>query len=163
MSEPQLGDYGVTKTGGWGARLIRFGTRSSVNHAFLYVGHGTIIEAEPGKKGAQFAAYDKYPDAIWSNIPLTDLQRVTIAVQGMQKQGVRYNWLDIAAITLDILGIRFAIVNKRISKMNMLICSQLVDLSYEEADVHLFTDGRLPGEVTPADLLIRIEQEKARA
>jgi hypothetical protein len=33
-----------------------------------------------------------------------------------------------------------------------MICSQLVDQCYQDAGVHLFADGRWPGDVTPADL-----------
>ena len=33
-----------------------------------------------------------------------------------------------------------------------MICSQLVDEAYARAGVQLFDDGRLPGDVTPADL-----------
>jgi hypothetical protein len=34
-----------------------------------------------------------------------------------------------------------------------MICSQLVDEAYLRAGVHLFDDGRDPGDVTPGDLL----------
>jgi hypothetical protein len=34
-----------------------------------------------------------------------------------------------------------------------MICSQLVDQVYFAAGVHLFDDGRIDGDVTPADLV----------
>jgi hypothetical protein len=33
-----------------------------------------------------------------------------------------------------------------------MICSQLVDRCYDIAGVHLFDDGRKPGDVSPGDL-----------
>jgi hypothetical protein len=39
------------------------------------------------------------------------------------------------------------------------MCSQLVDLSYHEAGVELFDDGRIPGDVSPGDLLDLIQAE----
>ena len=40
----------------------------------------------------------------------------------------------------------------RLRDTHELICSQLVDLCYQRAGVHLFTDGRFEGFVSPEDL-----------
>ncbi len=37
-----------------------------------------------------------------------------------------------------------------------MICSQLVDQSYQDAGVHLFSDGRWSGYVTPGALFERL-------
>lgn len=44
---------------------------------------------------------------------------------------------------------------KRITDRGSLICSQLVDFTYERAGIKLFKDERLPQNVTPGDLAIR--------
>jgi hypothetical protein len=41
-----------------------------------------------------------------------------------------------------------------------LICSQLVDEAYLRAGVHLFDDGRLPGDVTPGDLWWLLQRDR---
>jgi hypothetical protein len=40
----------------------------------------------------------------------------------------------------------------RLASTHELICSQLVDLCYSRANVHLFDDGRWEGFVSPEDL-----------
>ena len=42
-----------------------------------------------------------------------------------------------------------------------MICSQLVDQCYLEAGIHLYDDGRDPGDVTPADLAELVSERKA--
>lgn len=149
---PNIGDFGLVRTNGWMAWAIRFGTHSTVNHAFIYVGNGKIIEAEPG--GARISDVSKYSNIIWSTGLVTDpTVGARIARWAEAQVGVPYGWLDIAALTLDAAGIRFAVVDHRIERMDRLICSQLVDKAYRLAGVHLFKDGRLSGEVTPGDLL----------
>lgn len=160
---PEIGDFGVVNTGNsFAARVIRWATQSTVNHAFIYthdhVGHDRILEAEPG--GAGYANADKYPNAIWSTgkIPLTDDQRKIIVAAAFNCWGKPYNWLDILAIGLAqrrfgrIIGLKSWIAN-RLSDDGTLICSQLVDYCYQMAGVELFKDGRPCGMVSPGDLL----------
>lgn len=158
MSATTLGDFGVTATGGTAAKLIRWGTQSSVNHAFVVIGGGYIIEADPG--GAKVNHLSNYPHAIFStgSISLTDVQRLAIVDAAHDLLGTPYGWPDIVCIALAQrrLGGLMTSSNpiaKRISREDRLICSQLVDKAYELAGVHLFTDGRLPGLVSPGDLL----------
>lgn len=150
MTTPQVGDLSIVRTRGLAAWLIRKGTRSRVNHATVCVGDGQQIEAQPG--GAIMSATWRYPSATWSNFDLSDSDRASIAHWAKAQIGVPYGWLDIAALTLACAGIRFGWVARRVERQDRLICSQLVDKAYLEAGVHLFQDGRLPGQVTPGDL-----------
>lgn len=156
---PELGDFGVVRTGGWAGQLIRWGTESPVNHAFVYVGMGEIVEMEPG--GIQLSYASKYPDAIWSTgkIPLTATQRETIAhfERARARKGVKYSFLGLAVIALAQR--RFgSIVTSRdflaraVSDDGQEFCSQEVDFAYASNGVQLFDDGRLPGLVSPGDL-----------
>ena len=156
-----LGAFGVVKTGGWVARAIRVITRSTVNHAFVRVGDdGSIVEAEP--KGAAHGA-DGYPAAIWSTGPLDDEQRTKVAREALRLVGTPYNFVDVAALGVaKILHQRTPRwVARRLSRPDRLQCAQLVDEAYLRAGIHLFDDGRLPGEVTPGDLLDLIDQSKS--
>lgn len=154
---PDTGDFAVMATSGWKARVIRWVTRSPVNHAVLHVGDGQIVEAQP--HGARLSPAATYPAAIWSAMSLTAEQRASIAVHGRSHVGAPYSWLDDAAIALaDVFGRKLPLfIRRRLSRPDRLQCAQLVDLSYHEAGIHLFTDGRLFGDVAPADLYQLIE------
>jgi uncharacterized protein YycO len=165
---PELGAFGVTATAGWKAWVIRKVTRSAVNHAFVYVGHGHIVEANPS--GAALSEASKYPDAIWSTMPLTQDQRERIVVASIgattanHGRGIPYSWVDVACIGLaDLFGWHIPpTVRNRLNRRDRLMCSQLVDTEYLAAGVHLEADGRVPGDVAPSDLLDLIEHESAR-
>jgi cell wall-associated NlpC family hydrolase len=157
---PQIGDYGVVATyGNWHNRLagwaIRFGTDSKVNHAFVYVGGGQIVEAAPG--GARINDVDAYDNITWSHSQPWAITRHHIAHAARGMVGTPYGWLDIFAIALA-QGRTGRLVNdrtwwvKRVQRTDRLICSQLVDLAYQQSGIHLFNDGRLPGLVSPGDL-----------
>lgn len=153
---PRIGDFGVVATGGTAARLIRWGTDSPVNHAFVYVGAGRIVEAEPD--GAAVASASKYGDRpVWSDgveLGLNTTARLKIAHAALTLVGTPYSWLDIVAITLaqPRLGSHEHVAAWISRHSSGLICSQLVDVAYQRAGVVLFDDGRLPGLVSPGDL-----------
>jgi uncharacterized protein YycO len=111
----------------------------------------TVVEAQP--HGAQKASKDNYPNAVWSNFLLNDVQRAAIVQWSLDHVGTPYNFLDIVALFFSrVLHIKFGWVNTRLSQNGTDICSQLVDAAYRAAGVHLFHDGRPSGDVTPEDL-----------
>jgi len=153
---PDLGAFGVVRTNGWPAWGIRLVTRSTVNHAFVHVGGGRIVEARPG--GATYGTVAAYPDAVWSHLPLTSKQGADVAAAAESLIGTPYSWVDCAAIGLaDTLGWHVPeAVRRRLNRRDRLMCSQLVDTAYARAGVQLFNDGRVPGDVSPQDLLLLI-------
>jgi hypothetical protein len=154
----QPGDFGVVRTTGWAGTLIRWVTRSKVNHAFILV-DGQVIEGRPA--GAGYASLKSYPVVEWSHLPLTDEQRAAIVARAKAHIGAPYSWVDVVAIGLaDLFGWHVPVsVRQRLARKDRLMCSQLVDLCYHEAGIELFTDGRPPGDVSPGDLLLLIEAE----
>jgi len=169
---PVPGDFAVVATPGIMARLIRLVTRSTVNHAFILVAPGRIIEADPsGAKETDLANYDGMPQT-WSDMDLSPTVRAAIVeaahgftcvkkVDGVCV-GAPYSWVDDACIGLThLFGWHVpAAVRRRLANPKRLECAQLVDVAYLEAGVHLFSDGRLPGDVAPSDLLLLIEGAK---
>lgn len=161
---PLPGDFGVVRTAGplldrLASWAIRFGTDSPVNHAFVYIGEGRIVEAVRRVK-VDFA--DQYDDIIWSTgrlpTPLTPTpdQRNAIVQAALAMVDDRYNVLDLLAIALaqKRLGRRVDGDEwwvKRLSANGREICSQVVDKAYDQAGIHLFS-GRLEGLVSPGDL-----------
>ncbi len=154
---PEPGDFLVVRTSGWAGRLIRWVTRSTVNHAGILVHDGRIIEARPS--GAGYAAPP--PDALWSHLPLTDEERGRIIAAATRFVGRPYSWLDCLCIGLaDRFGTHVpTAVRNRLQRPDRMICSQLVDSAYLDAGVHLFADGRDPGAVSPEDLRVVIINE----
>ena len=163
MTEPLQGDFACVSMGGAGGRLIGFAERlngdafSQYQHAFVYVGGGQVVEAEPG--GARAAPLKGYGAILWSTgrFQLTADQRRGICMFARQYIGTPYSWLDYAAIGLHRLHVPAPGLRRYIGSTRHQICSQLVDQCYADAGVHLFADGRWPGYVTPADLAAVIE------
>ncbi len=169
---PELGDFAVVRTSGLVAFLIRLITRSTVNHAFVYVGDGLIVEAQP--HGARMVTWaGRYPHAIWSTgVPAlspTPQQRVAIAKAARalappeRVPGLPYNFVDVVDIGLaDIFGHHVPeAVKNRLRDPADEFCSQLVDVTRLAGGFHLFKDKRLPGAVPPSDLLDLIEGKSA--
>jgi cell wall-associated NlpC family hydrolase len=150
-------------------KLIRLGQLlngdgfGDYEHAFIYIGdYGTtgdlaaqIVEAEPG--GARRTALN-YSSVLWSSgkIPLTDAQRAAIVTAAKKYVGTPYSAADYFALAAHRLHIPAPGLRAYVASSGHMICSQLVDACYADAGVHLFSDGRWPGYVTPgalADLL----------
>lgn len=150
VSMDRTGQFGVVRTTGFAGWAIRLGTRSYVNHAFVFVSDDQIVEAQPG--GALLSPASKYPDAVVSKFDLDPVQKLAIFQHAMKVKGTPYNFLDIAAITLMTFGLRYKWLQRRAQRPDRLICSQLVDRVYHEAGIQLYDDGRPDGLVTPGDL-----------
>lgn len=157
---PAPGDFCVCDVGGPQGRLISLGERlcgsafSQYQHAFLYVGDGKVVQAEP--QGACERPLTPHSLELWSTgiITLSDSQRSMICAGAtlLAKGKTGYSWLDYEAIALHHWRIPAPGLRGFIGTSRHMICSQLVDYCYMQASVHLFTDGRWPGYVTPADL-----------
>ncbi|MFG3014332.1 hypothetical protein ACGFZB_28715 [Streptomyces cinerochromogenes] len=165
-THPQPGDFALTKIRGVTGRLINAGQHligdgSPVQHAFVYVGNGYIVQAMPG--GAELIRLeDASEPVLWSTgrIPLTEVQRLFISEYAIGLVGTPYSFLDYASIALAHFRIRPRWVREFVADSHHLICSQLVDEAYLRAGVHLFSDGRIPGDVTPGDLWRLLNQQR---
>jgi RNase P/RNase MRP subunit p29 len=150
------GDYFVAKTGGVGAQIIRAATRSRVNHAGVVVDPtGRTIEAHAG--GADYGRVPagarvitpRHPDGT----PLTPEERARIVTAAVACRGVPYNWTGLAALAAAQYGLgRLPGVETKLSDLDDLFCSQLVDFALHQGGVILFDDGRPFGKVSPGDL-----------
>ena len=156
---PVPGDFAVVATPGIMARLIRLVTRSTVNHAFMLTETGRIIEAAPsGVREVDLANYDGMP-IWWSNLDVSPLTKAAAVVAARGHLGDPYSWVDDACIGLaDLFGWHVpASVRRRLARPDRVECAQLMDEAYLEVNVHLFSDGRIPGDVSPASLLTLIQ------
>lgn len=164
MTTPQPGDFGLVSIKGGVGLLIRFGQWlngdgfADYEHAFIYIGDGKIIEAEPG--GACESDLSEYDGRriIWSTdtIPLTEAQRAVIVQAAKDDLGTPYSFLDYLAIACYRLGLRHPGVAKRVISSKHLICSQLVSKDFALAGVELTEIP--PYLVTPGKLDIYLSK-----
>lgn len=176
LADPQPGDLCCIPAGGWmgtGIEVGQFlaGDRfQKYEHAEVYIGQpgvkapfGYTCSAYPsnGKLGAQTGKRPLpcppklLPGSIWSSgiIELSPRQRGGIIDWCLARPDVQYSWLDYEAIALKRLGIRPPGLKEYIASTGRMICSFYCDAAFlYGGGVHLFNDGRWPGEVTPGDL-----------
>jgi hypothetical protein len=160
----QTGDFFVVRTAGWPAAVIRWFTRSWANHAGIVLSpHGQTIEAK--REGATYGNLSVYSGDRMEvgSPPLTNRQRMDVAITAMRFYGRPYGWLDILSLGLLRWHIDVPWVRRRVARTDRLICSQLVDLAYRGAGIALFDDNRPPEDVTPADLAGVLAKENAHA
>lgn len=153
---PQGGTYGVVRTRGVYAFLIRVATHSRYDHAFLVMPDASVIEAEPrGARRRAVSEYAGYP-TLYSTDALTGAQRAAVCAKAETLLGTPYGWTDIARLGLRTLGLRWAWLTRRADQEHAMICSQLVAACGQAAGVD-WTCGRdCPAAVTPADLARRL-------
>lgn len=168
MGVPQLGDIGFVSISGGAGFFIRIAQFLNGNgfhnyqHAFVVVDQpsaeepnsGYLVEAEPG--GARRVPLDEYAGTnvvYFSDPELTEGQRIDIAGIAQHMVGTPYSFLDYLAIALLRFHFPSLLLRRYIASRKHLMCSQLVDWVYNAAGVKLFTDGRLPGDVDPLELM----------
>lgn len=145
---------------GWWIRLL---TRSRVNHAGICLGNGRTVEAQAAgavSREEQLAGqHVMFGDGFWQRVETQAPGRCQqIADRAQRLLGRPYNYLDLIALAWACRRDPTGPPEKpnwwqqRVMDNGRLICSQLVDLACDAAGVHLFTDGRLPGAVTPGDI-----------
>jgi uncharacterized protein YycO len=153
--EPRIGDYGIVKTTGFFGFLIRLGTLSRWNHAFIYIGNDSIIEANPG--GIQRSHVGKYSRIAWNkHEQLTMRQRKEIVQFAEKAIGTPYNFLMIGNLALRILGLKIfaktTLLYRWAQKSKGYICSELCAEAYASAGVKI----QQPDLATPGDLAERV-------
>jgi hypothetical protein len=150
------GTIGLTQISGEVGKLIRIGQWLNGNgyanyqHAFVYLGNGELIEAEPG--GARIRPVTEYADVYWcTNIAKQfhagNLQHAADIARGFE--GIGYSFIDYFALALHRFHVPIPLLRKYIESTKHQICSQLCDNAYEEAGLKLFHDKRWAGDVTP--------------
>jgi len=152
--EPQIGDYGVVRSNGFFAKLIRLGTVSRWNHAFIYVGDGKIVEANP--TGVAVSPVSNYSKIAWNQHEvLTHEQRDAIVYHAQRAVGRPYNFGIIIMLAFRALGVK--IFPKKLidylAKHDGYICSELVAECYEEAGFPICPAADL---CNPGDLAERL-------
>lgn len=165
--QPCVGDLGLTAISGGVGKAIRFGQWlngngwSDYQHAFVYVGDGRIVEAEPG--GAIESYLSRYAEEAvrWLRCPKDKGPAVAACARTLL--GTPYSFLDYGAIALHRLHIPIPHLKAYIATSKHAICSQLCDDAAMRGGWHLFRDNRWPGFATPGALwnlyLLQVEAD----
>jgi hypothetical protein len=164
MGDPKPGTIGLVKMGAPAAKWIRLGQilngdgSEDLEHAFVLLPGGEIIEAEPG--GARIVA-PHYDDVYWcEGIARLLPAGAPIARTANYLEGVPYSAADYAALVAHRLRIPVPGLRAYVASSGHMICSQLADELYQRLGVHIFRDGRWPGYVTPGMLYQRDQQRR---
>lgn len=154
------GDFGLVTIEGNVGKLIRFGQWlngdgfSNYEHAFIYIGNGQIIEAEPG--GARIAQLSEYDGRSirWSSdlIELTDTDRTRLVEWAVSKLNAPYSFLDYLAIALYRFHIKVPFITKHVEESGHLICSVLVADAYASIGIQVGRDDNQSYLTTPGKL-----------
>jgi len=150
------GDIGLVTIRGDVGRLIQVGQwldgdgSENYEHAFVSLGDGSVVEAEPG--GARRDPLAKYAafDVVWLQCP--PQLGGAVAEAALRLLGTPYSFLDYAALATHRLRIPAPGLRGYITDTGHLICSQLADEAARRGGWHLFADGRWSGYVTPGAL-----------
>lgn len=159
ISKPgRIGLTNIPGVLGWGIKFAQFCCGDGFNpweHAFVDLGDGTMIYAEPGGAVIKpLSDYDDQPVYYCDNIYRTidPVLGKRIAREARSLEGVPYSFADYADLLWHQLGFSDKALKRSIASSGHMICSQLADTAYFRAGVHIFNDGRWPGYVKPGDL-----------
>lgn len=159
MDTPRAGSYGVVRTHGFYAWLIRTATRSTYDHAFVVCEAGQIIEAEPsGARWAHLSEYDGYEVLYNTAEPMTAAQREKVVDEAVGLLSTPYGWTDIVRLGLRTVGVQWKWLTARADNERAMICSQIVSRCGEAAGLDWLCGREAPAAVTPADLARRITE-----
>lgn len=153
---PVPGSYGCVRTHGLAAWLIRVGTRSGFNHAFIVMDEDRVIEADPG--GARWALLSGYSTdrvVFDTGDDLSPEQRQLIMSKAVALLGVPYGWLDIFRLSLRCAGLRWSWLTRAADEERAMICSQLVAACGQAGSADWLCGREAPAAVTPGDLANR--------
>lgn len=161
---PQPGDIGLVTMAGNSGKLIRIGQFlngdkfANFEHAFVYLGGGVIIEAEPG--GAKITGLHYDPNKVYWCTDIaklwSDRQRKNALLAARKYKGTPYSAADyfaIAAHTLHLPG--STLLKNYVASSKHMICSQLADQIAQDCGVQIFDDKEWPGYVSPGGLYQR--------
>lgn len=162
VTEPQVGDIGLVKVGGFVGWLIRNmqwlngAPRKDCHfeHSFMCTdpANGYGFEAQPG--GAHFFKYtDRYQadQIVWIRpVKLDNYEMAELVKQAEILKGTPYSFIEYDALLLHRMHLPIPGLKNYINSTDHMICSQIIAEMYRRIGCELF-GGEWPGYVTPVD------------
>lgn len=150
------GDIGLTQISGKVGIAIRIGQWINrdgfrdYEHAFVYIGDGKHVEAQPGGAAvAQLSQHDA-SRVLWIHCP--DEYRQAVVNAALSLVGTPYGFLDYLAIALHRFGLPFERLRDYVKSTAHMICSQLAVEAAHRGGWMLSTPHELAQDITPGDL-----------
>lgn len=124
MTDLLPGTYICLQTGSIFGRIIRFVTKSPVNHVVVVTGPDRCVQAT--NTGVKATGLPVSAVAV-ANVrePMTDAQRTKVAAAAESCVGDEYAWPAIAAIGLRRLGLKWGWLLKVSADHDAVFCSEL--------------------------------------
>lgn len=159
MTPPLPGTTVLTQIEGWTGQLVWLlqalnGDISPWTHVAMMVDNHMLFEGQPDD--ARLTPWSEYRRRPYVEVPvaLTFDQRLDLVNEAKKRVGAGYNWptyLYLAAYRLD-LPLATSMLRRRVTKdRSKFTCSQVIDDIHRACGLTLFTDKRLPYDVTPGD------------
>jgi hypothetical protein len=137
--------------------LGRIGTTADLPHVVEAMPRGARLAALTERRWTKEYVYVR-PDYSMQSVPamqgMLRSQADAVADRARHYIGTPYNFLTYGKLAAAHFGLPIStqILRKWISTRKDMMCSQLVDQCLADAGYHVFDDGRLPGDVVPAEL-----------
>jgi hypothetical protein len=126
-------------------------TGSHCGHMIICVSDTECVSADADAGEVRVHPLTDYPSAIWSKFDLTTGQAGASASYALSQVGKPYAYLDDALIGIErVLRFRFPTwVRQRFQDDGQWQCAQLADACLAAANLNVFKDGRMIGDVFP--------------
>lgn len=146
----------VVEASGWGFELLDSGGVRGTGPKLVEAMPGGIREIEIGRTKWNREHLYIRPEYAEQRELGYSMQGHDVAVAARGYVGRPYDFATYGAIPAYRRGIRTAGIKRIISDTDTMMCSRTVDAALCEAGYHLFNDRRLPGNVTPSELLRKV-------
>lgn len=178
MRRPQPGDIVLLQIRGWVGWLVWImqlinRDLSKWTHVGVMMHDNQLFEAQPGgavmtdwkeyqlrpyaivtKKQVPHTAGSATHGYVYEPLDLSSFDRDKIVEEAFQHLGAGYNWTTYFYLACYRFYIRPEWLKRRVQDSDRLICSQAADEIYTNVGLRLFSDGRMPYDVTPGDLAL---------
>jgi uncharacterized protein YycO len=158
MTGIRAGHYVCVQTPGFLAAIVRKACKSPVDHAFIVIDNGLIVEAR--LTGVRIGELSEYAGHLaFANVaePMSPADRDKVCAAAELMAARPYNYPAILELALGDLGWHWKLLIRLAGADHAFICSQLVALAGKAAglDWDCGTLGGNDGQVTPAMLAQR--------
>jgi hypothetical protein len=144
----QAGDIILVQGDGIISVGIELISRGSFSHSGIVTSEGTIIEATADGVVEVPIHYEHY--AIYEVLGITSEEREKVVAAARKSLGTPYDYLQNVGFGINAIRklIGLPIIANLLDLDNQVVCSALVDLSFEKAGIRLREDLE-PGHITP--------------
>jgi len=135
----------------------------NIRHVGVIVGtpaglvYPRFVQAMPGGAECVTVTEDQWTSKhVYIRPEYVDDQANAVVAAASASVGTPYNFLTYLALALRAAGVSSSRLSDYITSTRTMMCSQLVDQALADAGFHVFDDGRLPQDVVPSELFLKL-------